>query len=259
MFAVLHSSPHQHASLGPNFAFMGFPATHLSLVRRAGSGDSETRAGAEEALAAVYWAPIYTHVRLTHRQEAADAEDLTQGFFADALRRGLFARYDPERARFRTYIRRCVDSYVANALQAERRLKRGGATMFVSIETAEIEGRLTSDAHPQEPDADAVFQREWIRSVLGDAVRRLRERYRDAGRIAQLALFERYLADSDDARPTYAELAAEHGIRVTQVTNWLAAARRDFRAIVLDTLRDFSGSDDEFRAELRDLVGIEPR
>ena len=238
---------------------MGFPATHPSLVRRAGSGDREARAGAEEALAAVYWAPIYTHVRLTHRQEPADAEDLTQGFFADALRRGLFARYDPERARFRTYIRRCVDSYVANALQAERRLKRGGTAVFVSIEAEEIEARLTSDAHSDAPDADAVFQREWVRAVLGDAVRRLRERYRDAGRITQLALFERYdLADSDDARPTYAELAAEYGIRVTQVTNWLAAVRREFRAIVLDTIRDCSGSDDEFRAEVRDLLGTGP-
>lgn len=239
---------------------MGFPATHLSLVRRAGSGDVDTRAGAEEALAAVYWAPIYAHVRLAHRQEPADAEDLTQGFFAHALQRGLFARYDPERARFRTYVRCCVDSYVANALQAERRLKRGGAAAFVSIEAAEIEGRLTSDALSGAPDADAAFQREWIRSVLANAVLRLRERYRDAGRIEQLTLFERYdLADSDDARPTYAELAAEHGIRVTQVTNWLAAVRRDFRAIVLDTIRDLSGSDDEFRADVRDLLGIKPR
>ena len=236
---------------------MSFPATHRSLVRRVRSDDADTRASAEDALAAVYWAPIYTHVRLTHRQEPADAEDLTQGFFADALRRGLFARYDPERARFRTYLRRCVDSYVANARQAEQRLKRGGAAVFVSIEAAEIEDRLTSDAQADAPDADAVFQREWIRSVLGDAVRRLRERYRDAGRIAQLALFERHdLADSDDARPTYAELAAEHGIRVTQVTNWLAATRRDFRAIVLDTIAELSGSEEEFRAHVRDLSGI---
>lgn len=238
---------------------MGFPATHRSLIRRASSGDRATRAGAEDALAAVYWAPIYTHIRLTHRQEPADAEDLTQGFFADALRRGLFARYEPERARFRTYVRRCVDSYVANALQADRRLKRGGAVAFIAIEAVEIEGRLTSDADAGASDADAVFQREWIRSVLADAVRQLSERYRDAGRTTPLALFERYdLAASDDARPTYAELAEEYGIRVTQVTNWLAAARRDLRAIVLETIRDLSASENEFRADARDLLGIKP-
>lgn len=256
MSTVLHSWPHP----SPSFRTMGFPATHLSLVRRAGSRDVDARARAEEALAAVYWAPIYTHIRLTHRQEPADAEDLTQGFFAHALRRGLFARYEPERARFRTYLRRCVDSFVANALQAERRLKRGGTASFVSIEAADIEGRLTSDALSGAPDADAVFHREWVRSVLGEAVRRLRERYRATGRVEQLALFERYdLADSDDGRPTYAELAADRGIRVTQVTNWLAAARREFRAIVLETIRELAGSDDDFRDDVQRLLGIEPR
>jgi RNA polymerase sigma factor (sigma-70 family) len=254
MSTVLHSSP-----LLPPSPSMGFPTTHLSLVRRAGSGDVATRTGAEESLAAVYWAPIYTHVRLAHRQEPADAEDLTQGFFAQALERGLFARYDPERARFRSYVRRCVDSYVANALQAERRLKRGGAAAFVSIEVAEIEGRLTSEGDSG-ADADAAFEREWVRSVLADAVRQLRERYHAAGRVGQLLLFERYdLADSDDMRPTYAELAAELGIPVTQVTNWLAAARRDFRAIVLDTIRALSANEDEFRADMRDLLGVAPR
>src|SRR5689334_4781003 len=100
---------------------MQFPATHLSLIRRSGSSDAVTRSRAQDALAAVYWAPIYAHIRLTHHQASADAEDLTQGFFADALRRDLFTRYDPTRARFRTYVRTCVDSFVVNAIQAAKR------------------------------------------------------------------------------------------------------------------------------------------
>jgi len=43
------------------------------------------------------------------------------------------------------------------------------------------------------------------------------------------------------------------------VTNWLAAVRRDFRAIVLDIIRELSGSEEEFRADVRDLLGIEPQ
>ena len=233
---------------------MSFPATHLSLLRRARSADAETRTRALDALAAVYWAPIYAHVRLTHGQQPADAEDLTQGFFADALRRDLFARYDPQRARFRTFVRRCVDSYVTNALQAARRKKRGGATTFVSIDATQIESRLTSNAHPCDPDA--LFHDEWVRSVLVTAVARFRERCAAAGRPIHLAIFERYdLATSDDERPTYTELAAEHRIPATQVTNWLAAARRDFRGVVLEVLRDLCASDDEFREEARTLLG----
>lgn len=230
---------------------LSFPVTHLSLVRRAQSTDADTRARAQETLAAVYWSPIYSHVRLTHQREPADAEDLTQGFFADAVRRNLFARYDPARARFRTYVRRCVDSYVANVLQAERRQKRGGDATFVSIDAAEVEQRLTAEGAR---DPDAAFQREWVRSVLATALEGLREHYRAAGRSLQLVLFERYdLADAEDGRPTYAALAAEYDIPITRVTNWLAAVRRDFRSRVLDTLRDLTSSEEEFREELRAL------
>jgi len=71
-------------------------------------------------------------------------------------------------------------------------------------------------------------------------------------------MFEQYdMADSDVARPTYAELSAQHGIPETQVTNWLAAVRRDFRTIVLETIRDLSGSDEEFREDVLALLGIE--
>jgi RNA polymerase sigma factor (sigma-70 family) len=236
---------------------MAFPATHLSLVRRVRSSDADTRARAQDALAAVYWAPIYAHVRLTHRQEPADAEDLTQGFFVEALRRDLFARYEPGRARFRTFVRTCVDSYVANALRAERRVKRGGDATVLPIDVADVEDRLTIDDASQS-DPDVVFHREWARSVLVTSLGRLRERYDALDRGLHLTLFERYhIQAARDERPTYAELAAEYGIPATQVTNWLAATRRDFRALVLETIRDLSGSDEEFRAEARALLGIE--
>ena len=45
---------------------------------------------------------------------------------------------------------------------------------------------------------------------------------------------------------------------VTDVTNELAWARRAFREIVLARLREVCASDEEFRAEARDLLGIDP-
>jgi len=234
---------------------MSFPATHISLIRRARSGDADIRARAQDALAAVYWAPIYAHVRLSHHQEPADAEDLTQGFFVDALRRDLFARYEPGRARFRTFVRTCVDSYVSNALQAERRQKRGGGATILPLDVVDVEDRLTIE-DAAEHDPDVVFHREWARSVFVTALARLRERYEESERQLHLTLFDRYdIQASEQDRPTYAQLAAEYGIAPTQVTNWLAATRRDFRAIVLETIRDLSGSDEEFRDEAKALLG----
>jgi DNA-directed RNA polymerase specialized sigma24 family protein len=233
---------------------VAFPLTHGSLIERTQSGDPEVRARAHETLAAVYWGPVYAYVRLTHGAEREDAEDLTQGFFADALRRDLFARYAPGRARFRTYLRTCVDAYVANERKAQRRLKRGGGTRTVRIDLADLEGRLRTES-----DVDAVFYNEWVRGLFALAVSRLRERFEESGRRQQLAVFERYdLADpGHESRPTYAQIAADLGVPTTQVTNWLAAVRREFRAIVVDTLRETCGNDQEFRTEARALLGID--
>ena len=238
---------------------MSFPATHLSLLSRIRSCDVVTRTIARDTLAAVYWAPIYTHVRLTHRLQPADAEDVTQGFFLEAMRRDLFARYEPARARFRTFLRTCVDSFVANTIQAGQRLKRGGGTATLSLEAAELEERLTIEATRTTADPDEVFHREWVRAIMLAALAKVRTRYEVAGRSVHLELFQCYdLVGADgEPRPTYAELARRFSIPITQVTNWLAAVRRDVRAAVLETMRELSTNDEELREDVRSLLGLD--
>src|SRR6266545_8142728 len=94
---------------------MAFPLTRRSVVRAAASADPETRRRAFEALVAAYWRPVYKYLRLEWSAPGEDAEDLTQGFFARALEKGFFDRFDPSRSRFRTYLRTCLDGFVANA------------------------------------------------------------------------------------------------------------------------------------------------
>jgi len=88
----------------------------------------------------------------------------------------------------------------------------------------------------------------------------LRARCAESGKRVPFALFERYDLDepAGGARPSYEQLAREHALPVTQVTNHLAWARREFRAIVLDKLRELTASDEEFRAEARDILGVDP-
>jgi RNA polymerase sigma factor (sigma-70 family) len=232
---------------------MAFPKTRVSLLERTQSDDADVRARAFETLAAVYWGPVYAYVRLTHGATREDAEDLTQGFFAEAMRRDLFARYAAGRARFRTYLRACIDAFVSNERKAQRRIKRGGGTRTVRLDVADIEGRLRTES-----DVDTVFYSEWVRGVFGLAIARLRERCAKSGRQLELTVFERYdLADVEhNDRPTYAQVAADLGVPSTQVTNWLAAIRREFRNIVVETLRELCGSDEEFRSEARALLGL---
>jgi len=201
---------------------------------------------------------VYTYIRFKWNKPPADAEDLTQDFFAQAFEKGFLARYDPAKARFRTFLRVCVDGLVSKANVAERRLKRGGGRVE-GVDPSVLERRLAGRAAPDPSDPDGFFHREFVRELFGSAVEELREECSASGKQIQFVLFDRYDLQAEAAeRPTYADLAAEHRLPATQVTNYLAAMRRRFRAIVLERLRALTGSEREFREEAAAVFGLAP-
>lgn len=245
---------------GPPAGGGAFPATRRSVVLAVASGEEEVRRQAFGALVEAYWKPSYKLLRLRWSLDPTEAEDATQDFFALALEKGWFARYDPARARFRTYLRTCLDGFAANRRKAARREKRGGGATLLSLDFAGAEGELAHLEPADHLSAEDLFHREWVRGVFQLAVERLRRHLESSDRALRFALFERYDLEGDDggSRPTYGELAAEHGLAVTRVTNELAAARRALRRLVLDLLREITGSEAEYRDEARALLGIDP-
>jgi RNA polymerase sigma factor (sigma-70 family) len=238
---------------------MDFPATRHSVIRAVGGADADLRRQAYAAIVEAYWKPVYKYTRLKWRAAPDEAEDLTQAFFARALEKNFFTSYDPAKARFRTFLRTCLDGFVANDRKATQRLKRGGGVRFVSLDFTTAEGELRRHDVAVAADMDAYFDHEWARSILGLAVERLRGHYEASGRERYFRVFERYDLEGVAAgeRVTYAELAAELGVKPTDVTNYLAAARRQFRAFVLERLRELTATDEEFSAEAKRLLGVD--
>lgn len=245
-----------------------FPATRHSVVAGIASTDRDVRRVAFDALVSAYWRPVYKYVRLKWHADGEDAADLTQEFFARAFEKGSLGRFDPARARFRTFLRLCLDGFVANEHKAAGRIKRGGGVSFVPLDFAAAESELTdhratvsdgNGAVVPSVDDDALFRQEWVRALFADGVTALRESCEATGKTKQFAVFQRYdLEDDTDGRPTYAQLGAALGIPVTQVTNYLAFARRELRRLVLERLRALCATDEEFRLEARELLGVDP-
>ena len=103
-----------------------FPATRHSIVAAIRSDQSDVRRSAFDTLVTAYWKPVFKYLRLKWHAPAEDAADLTQAFFLRAFEKSFFADFDPRRARFRTYLRTCLDGFVTNARKADTRQKRGG-------------------------------------------------------------------------------------------------------------------------------------
>jgi DNA-directed RNA polymerase specialized sigma24 family protein len=236
-----------------------FPATRHSMVAAIRSDQADIRRSAFDTLVTAYWKPVFKYLRLKWHASAEDAADLTQAFFPRALEKDFFAGFDPARARFRTYLRTCLDGFVSNERKADARQKRGGGVAFVSMDALdfrEAERELGLQASNAVDDFAAYFHREWLRSLFSCATMRLREACARRGRLDRFAVFEAYdLAGEDRDRPTYAELARRHGLSTTDVTNELAAARREFRRLVIEALREQCATDEEFEAESRALTG----
>jgi DNA-directed RNA polymerase specialized sigma24 family protein len=234
----------------------GFPATRHSAIERIRAADPDARRAAFGDLVEGYWKPVYKHLRLTWHLDVEDARDLTQGFFADAFQKSWLERYEPGKARFRTFVRVCADRFVMNTRQSALRLKRGGgiSTLPLDFDGAEREVASRGSASPSDPDE--VFHQEFVRALFDKAVADVRAEYEARGRPMPFTLFERYdLAPEEGV--SYAQLAAEFTLTPAQVTNHLAQVRRRFRERALAALRGLCGSDQEFRREARDLFGLE--
>jgi RNA polymerase sigma factor (sigma-70 family) len=234
----------------------GFPATRHSVIERIRDVDPDARREAFGDLIDGYWKPVYKHLRITWRLDSEAARDLTQAFFADAYQKAWLERYDPSKAKFRTFVRVCADRFVMNMRQAASRLKRGGSATTISLDFDGAEREVAAVAFTVQPDPDAFFHQEFVRALFDKTVQDLRADYHASGRPVHFTLFERY-----DLLPvegvSYAQLAAEFGLTTTQVTNTLAQVRRRFRERALATLRGLCGSTPEFRREARELFGVE--
>jgi hypothetical protein len=236
-----------------------FPVTRWSVLNAVRSEDPAEQARALDILFAAYWKPVYKYVRLRWNRAAEDAQDLTQGFFAELLERDLLAKYDHARSRMRTYLRLCVDSFVMNQEKAAHRQRRGGAAAHLALDFPEAEGELAGTTIdpatiPSPESFEEFFEKEWIRSLFALAVEDLRQLCRQHERDRTFHLFEEYdLAGDSDV--SYQKLAQQYAIPVTDVTNALSWARREFRRIALQRLREICATDEEFRREARAVFG----
>ena len=245
---------HSFVSGGGNF-----PQTRWSAIAAARSNDSAERARALDVLFAAYWKPVYKYIRLKFSKAPDEAQDLTQGFFLELFERDLLSRFDAEKSRLRTYVRLCVDSFVLNEIKHAQRQKRGGEAVHLALDYPAAEGELKAQtidpaSIPSPEQFEEFFEKEWIRSLFAWAVDELRQFCDIGGKQAAFALFETYDLSGDESL-SYAQLAEASSLSVSNVTNQLAWARREFRRFAKERLRAICATDQEFARESKALFG----
>lgn len=230
-----------------------FQTTHWSAVVRAGGTDSREAESALNELCQVYWYPLYAFAR---RQgvSAADAEDLTQAFFARLLERNFVAQAEPAKGRFRSFLLTLFKRFLANEWNRQHAQKRGGFQPVIAIDTALAESRFGAEpAHEDQPDV--LFERQWVVVLLDQVMNRLRNEYVESGRSRLFEYLEACLTREDTALP-YSEIAAELSLTEAAVKMAMQRLRARYRTILREEIAKTVASPNEVEAELHDLFEV---
>jgi RNA polymerase sigma-70 factor (ECF subfamily) len=225
----------------------GFPSTHASVFEEVGRPDGDARRAAMERLLGRYWNPVYAVFRRGWRQSPEDAQDLTQDFLASVVEDPeMVERFEPERGRFRAYLKTCINNFMRDVLKSRGRMKRGGDARTVPLDT----GLAVADRHAPAPDE--IFDDAWRSEILARALDRLERRLTATGRRTVFDVFHRYELDP---AASYGKVGEELGLTAFTVKNHLTRAREEFRRAVTDVVGEYAPQGEALRSELDALFG----
>jgi DNA-directed RNA polymerase specialized sigma24 family protein len=220
---------------------------------------SSSRAlGALSELCALYWRPLYLFLR---RQEfnSHDAQDLTQGFFAELIETRAYARAQPAKGRFRSFLLGALKHFVAKTRERDRAKKRGGGMICVPITDATIAEVEAQTNYTETWSADHVYEREWAAALLRRALDRLEQECALAGKSALFDCLKFHLSGTNETAIAYEELSGRLGRPTVTLRSDVARLRARYRAILREevrtTVEESSQVDDELRYLCQVIAG----
>lgn len=235
---------------------MCFATTHWSVVLTAAGADSPAAAAALEMLCRQYWYPLYAYVRRSGR-EPHDAQDLTQAFFAQLLRRDFLHNVGPEKGRFRTFLLTCLKHFLTDEWEKARTARRGGDCRPLSLDLEQAEARYHREPGG-EASAESLYERRWALDLLERVLDRLRD---EAASSDQDAVFEQFMSCLWGERPaeTCAQVGARFGLGASAVKVAIHRLRLRCRALLREEIAHTVSRPEEVEEELRHLFAVVSR
>ena len=230
----------------------GFPTTHWSRVAQAADPAAPEARAALAELCGAYWYPIYAFIR--RKGNPPDlALDLTQSYFARLIEKSTVSAADPERWRFRSFLRADCTFFLSHSRDHDQARKRGGSIRLLSIDSGGAETRFGREsAHHDTPERQ--FERDWAISLIDRAMGRLDRHYQPGGRGETYRRLKPILTAEPDAAG-FTQLAAELNTTEGALRTALHRLRSRFadglRAEIAETLDD--PTHEAIADELRDL------
>lgn len=230
-----------------------FATTRWSLVISAGEQDSDSRNALEE-LCSAYWYPLYRFAR-TKGFSADHAADLTQEFFAKLIERNDFESVRQEKGRFRNFLLAAMQNFISNARDRENAQKRGGHLKIFSFDAADAEKKHSLEATSEETP-ELAFEKSWALTLLTTVQEKLKDEFKDAGRLELFEQIQCFLGGSFHDTPTYAEIANRLDITESAVKVNVHRMRKQFRQLLRTEISNTISDETDIDQELEEMFRV---
>ena len=230
-----------------------FATTRWTVVLNAREAESLEYESAIDQFCRSYWPPAYSFIRRTGKSPA-EAQDLTQDFFASLIHKNQLKYLQDRRAKFRSFLLTLLKHFLADEHDKVSALKRGGGRTFVSLSEFAEEERLrveTTDA----PSPDREFDRRWARALLEQTYRRLEDEYQRKGNAELFQVLKDVQSGSRENGP-YAEIGEKLGMSEAAVKSAMHRLRLRHRDILRAEIAATVSSAGEVQEEIRVLIGV---
>jgi len=228
------------------------PTRWSRVIAARGKETTDARAALSE-LCRDYWRPLYVFIRRQGRAPH-DAEDLTQGFFADLLGREALTKADQAKGRFRTFLLAALKNFLCNEWDRSQAQKRGGGAQLISINSEDAEAMLNKDkALADARSPDRLFDRQWALLMLERVLESLR---RDYEATHKGPLFEALMPilTGGAGESAYAEIGADLGMSEGAVKVAAHRLRTRYRDALRAEIAQTVSSPEEVDTEWRELM-----
>ena len=235
-------------ALDPALGAQWFATTHWSVVLAAKTGDSQQADQALEKLCRTYWPPLYAYIR-RDGHDPAEAQDLTQEFFARLLAREYLQNLHHQEGKFRSFLLAYVKNFLLEQRRRDRAQKRGGGCEFISLDQPVGEaGYLLEPVDELTPIE--VFDRRWAQGILQTALDRLRQEYATRGQAALFDVLQDYQPREPGGR-SYAQLGEDLGMTEAAVKWAVHRIRERHGELLREEIAQTVTRPEEINEELR--------
>jgi DNA-directed RNA polymerase specialized sigma24 family protein len=230
-----------------------FNTTHWSVVLAAGDTSSPDADDALAKLCQTYWYPLYSFAR-RKGYSTEEAEDLTQGFFAQFLEKRFLKSVAREKGRFRSFLLSALSHFMANEWDKSQTLKRGGRHTHRSLDTVQAEDRYAHDLSSRPAlEPGEAFDLSWAETLLAIVLDKLRTEFERGGKGERFDTLKPFLL-GEPAEGDYAVVAAQSKLSQQGVKSAVHRLRQRFRELVRLEIGHTVATSAEIDEELRYLI-----